>query len=425
MQNFNLQIDPTGILPVVYVSQGDVGRQFKIKVMDGDGNYTFPSGVTARINGIKPDNKGFSYPDAVSVSGNEITVTTKQQMTIVSGDVICEIRISKEGLDIGSLNFKMIVEPSPVNENTDISETVLPEIFALATYQMNISIENATKSQSYAVGGTGSRSGENTDNSKYYKEHAAGSAASASADAATALRDSLKAEGYAVGEQNGTPVSSSSPYYHNNSKYYSDRAEAFSTNVPYIGANGNWWIWSVSDNAYIDSGVDASITVDIADITMLDPSATPYVTNSGTNTDPIFHLFIPRGKGITSIAKTGTSGLVDTYTITFSDGYTTTYTVTNGKTAYQSAVEGGYPDSEYDFETDLANFGDWAQETSDNAAIARQAAIDAENEADRAQIYADFIEPHFVIANNRLYIKDDAQEEFLVANNRLYFRFAS
>ena len=34
--------------------------------------------------------------------------------------------------------------------------------------------------------------------------------------------------------------------------------------------------------------------------------------------------------GIASIAKTGTSGLVDTYTITYADGDTTTFTVTNG-----------------------------------------------------------------------------------------------
>lgn len=75
-----------------------------------------------------------------------------------------------------------------------------------------------------------------------------------------------------------------------------DEAESISVNVPYIGANGNWWIYSVSEGGYIDSGVDASITVDIADITMLAPDATPYVTNTGTNTDPIFHLFIPRGQ---------------------------------------------------------------------------------------------------------------------------------
>ena len=37
------------------------------------------------------------------------------------------------------------------------------------------------------------------------------------------------------------------------------------------------------------------------------------------------------GKGISSIEKTATEGLVDTYTITFSDGEKITYTVTNGK----------------------------------------------------------------------------------------------
>lgn len=36
------------------------------------------------------------------------------------------------------------------------------------------------------------------------------------------------------------------------------------------------------------------------------------------------------GVGISSIAKTGTSGLVDTYTITLTNGNTSTFTVTNG-----------------------------------------------------------------------------------------------
>lgn len=37
------------------------------------------------------------------------------------------------------------------------------------------------------------------------------------------------------------------------------------------------------------------------------------------------------GRGITSIVKTGTSGLVDTYTITYSDNTTSIFTVTNGQ----------------------------------------------------------------------------------------------
>ena len=37
------------------------------------------------------------------------------------------------------------------------------------------------------------------------------------------------------------------------------------------------------------------------------------------------------GRGITSITKTSTSGLVDTYTITYTDNTTSTFEVTNGQ----------------------------------------------------------------------------------------------
>ena len=39
---------------------------------------------------------------------------------------------------------------------------------------------------------------------------------------------------------------------------------------------------------------------------------------------------VTNGKGITGISKTGTAGLVDTYTITYNDSTTSTFTVTNG-----------------------------------------------------------------------------------------------
>ncbi len=45
------------------------------------------------------------------------------------------------------------------------------------------------------------------------------------------------------------------------------------------------------------------------------------------------------GNGITSITKTSTSGLVDTYTITYTNGTTTTFTVTNGQTQDISGKE--------------------------------------------------------------------------------------
>lgn len=44
------------------------------------------------------------------------------------------------------------------------------------------------------------------------------------------------------------------------------------------------------------------------------------------------------GNGIASIAKTGTQGLVDTYTITMDDGYTYNFTVTNGRDGGMSTL---------------------------------------------------------------------------------------
>ena len=150
-----------------------------------------------------------------------------------------------------------------------------------------------------------------------------------------------------------------------------DQMEELSTNPPYIGANGNWYVWNTTTGAYVDSGVDASISVTIADITMINPAAPPYVTNTGTDTDPIFHLFIPRGQGIAQTEKIGTSGLVDTYRFVYSDGSEYQFTVTNGKTAYQYAVDGGYAGTEAQFETDLGNFQTYASN-------AQQGASDAE-----------------------------------------------
>ena len=43
------------------------------------------------------------------------------------------------------------------------------------------------------------------------------------------------------------------------------------------------------------------------------------------------HVVGQNGKGIQSIVKVDTTGLVDTYTITYTNGDTQTYTVTNGQ----------------------------------------------------------------------------------------------
>lgn len=52
--------------------------------------------------------------------------------------------------------------------------------------------------------------------------------------AAGSEANALKSEGFAVGQQNGTDVDSSSPYYHNNSEYYADLAAQSAEEAGYV-----------------------------------------------------------------------------------------------------------------------------------------------------------------------------------------------
>lgn len=449
-QSTNLNLIPGQVLPHINVSQYDYGsRTLEFKLFNGNQSFTLTSSMTAKISGTKADMHGFEYDATVDTTNQKIVADLNQQMTAAAGDVTCELIIKKSGERLGTCNFVIAVEKAALGDDTIVSDTELPAIIAEATAQMEAAAQSASQAATSAQSAATSASSASTSatNAASSATSAANSATSASNSALSAATSAQEAEDSA------------------------ERAATYSVNVPYIGANGNWWVWNTTQGAYVDTGVDASITVDIEDITMLAPDATPYVTNTGTDTDPVFHLFIPRGKGISGISKTSTSGLVDTYTITYSDGTTTTFTVsngrgintisktstsglvdtytiayndnttstftvTNGKTAYQSAVEGGYTGTEEQFNADMASFKtlhDEAVAAASNASTsatsaagsvtqAHQEYLDAKAQADRAQAYADFIEPHFIIQDNRLYIKDDAIGEFIVVDNRLYMK---
>ena len=78
---------------------------------------------------------------------------------------------------------------------------------------------SATTAESYAIGGTGTRTGEDTDNAKYYKEQADTSATSASTNA-------TKSESFAVGGT-GTRIGEDS----DNAKYYYEQARDISASI--------------------------------------------------------------------------------------------------------------------------------------------------------------------------------------------------
>lgn len=74
-------------------------------------------------------------------------------------------------------NTDMVVKIS-----NDITNKYLPQIIQnanLASSSATIAVNNAALSKSYAVGGTGTRTGEDTDNSKYYSEQSQASSQTA------------------------------------------------------------------------------------------------------------------------------------------------------------------------------------------------------------------------------------------------------
>ena len=112
MEQINLSTIPGVKYPVVHISQNDIGRTFKLNLFENDVKHNLDGTETLYIFGYKPDGNVFSYL-LPSVIGNVVTVTVEEQMSVVYGDVICEISINKGTDQVNTNNFVISVEQSP------------------------------------------------------------------------------------------------------------------------------------------------------------------------------------------------------------------------------------------------------------------------------------------------------------------------
>lgn len=153
---------PAAVQRPVFVSQNDTGWAFACTIYQGADVWTIPSGTTATINGSKPDGTAFSY--TCTISGNVVTAPCEEQMTVVPGNVDCEIKFTQGGRVIATANFRLIVEESPTGEYK-ASET---ELGALDDALDEVQTIAAQVRAAYGAPLTAATSSAMTDTSRVY-----------------------------------------------------------------------------------------------------------------------------------------------------------------------------------------------------------------------------------------------------------------
>ena len=203
-QTINLEMIPKGIPPIIHVSQYDKGQTWNFNLLLNGQAFPVPAGSNVTIQGTKPDQTGFQY--ACTFSGSVVTAEEEEQMTVLPGDTKAEIVIGNSGDIIASINIIIRVEPTALSDDTQISETDLPLI------------QEAAQAAEVVPG---------------------------------LVED---AEAWAKGTRDGQAVPSTDPTYENNSKFYAEQAATATAHAPYIGLNGNWYVWDTATSQYIDTG---------------------------------------------------------------------------------------------------------------------------------------------------------------------------
>lgn len=152
------------VTPMSY--QWDKGQILKII------GLSIPSGTLADfvINGD-------SVTQMISVADKVATVAVPDALFEEAGAYMIYIRFREDDATQETEYMIMLTvleraKPDDYDDPTPAEETLFQTVIDTVTEKAEIAEESATLAQSWAVGGTGTRDGEDTDNSKYYAERA-------------------------------------------------------------------------------------------------------------------------------------------------------------------------------------------------------------------------------------------------------------
>lgn len=130
---YDLDMTPRRSLPIVInVSQNDdLGRTLVFNLFSSTGTWTAPDSATATLEGGKPDGKFFSFN--CTYSKGTVTAIIQQQMTAVSGKVVCKVKIQSGNKVIESAPIYMMVDAAGIPDGADMSKSDVNDAVAAAT----------------------------------------------------------------------------------------------------------------------------------------------------------------------------------------------------------------------------------------------------------------------------------------------------
>lgn len=135
IQNYDLDMVPSGIPLTIHVSQYDTDVQLVFKLFASHGTLNLNSGATVKIRGLKRDGNGISVPCTYAYADNTATVTIQltKQMTAVAGKNVFELYVKTYTGDLYSANFILHVERSALDLDTVESDSEIRELIDLAS----------------------------------------------------------------------------------------------------------------------------------------------------------------------------------------------------------------------------------------------------------------------------------------------------
>lgn len=283
----------------VYLVQRDTTLPIvAVSVMKDGVAYPIPAEADVNICWKKPKpDVHYVYSPCLGADPTRTIVyfEVEQQMTVTYGEVHATLEIQIGMLLAGSASLPIFVEKNPIQdedmESSSEAKTILDYVGRAET-AMTEAKQSATDSEASASRAEAAKNGIEE-------------ALSQTESARDAAEESAR------------------------------KAEEAAEHPPRIQEdNDHWWIWDKESGEYVDSGIDAGVSLQVVDAVTGEPGTAAKVENLGTATDPILQFTIPVGAdgkmGFSPTVEITKEGKDNIVTITAEDG-PHTFTVRDGE----------------------------------------------------------------------------------------------